>query len=328
MSKPWTSWRASWRSLYRALIRECSYLPDPVANKQMHGYVQLSFRAYASTSAQKSLSLQRMKSLRRRANKFLSLFKRANEGYVKSLERVLLLSYGRVGRRKHLLLEPLLRLENHGVETKRFTADWEPPGALMELAKSQEAQPAIFELGIQPHNTRLKLRLYIPATNVWGRPTPIRRQVNMRRAWYTELVNGVLPPLPDEDWNILQKLALGKLSWSPPKRRKSPQLEYQEPDRRGLDAAFLAYGPRKGFTYATSYKRDRPHQMKLRLMRHIWQRLTIITPRMVWDTKRSTWKFDWGLAQPPPPIYQQITPAAGLALFKGVNQKTGEVLKS
>lgn len=311
--------QAEWRHLYRAILRECTYLPDPIANQYMRDYIRLSFRENSSKFASGPIPQPRLNIIRRRAKTYLSVLSRANEGYLKPLERVLFLSYGRIGRRKHLLLQPLLAPDAPGANTNPSSADWKAPSCLLGLAKSQARQEVT---NVLQSIASVRPQLSIPEKNIWGRPMPLKRQRNMRMNWYNNLINDVLPPLPHREWKILHSLATGKGSWEPPKRRKSLQPKVQSPY---LDAEFLVRGPRKGFTFK-QYVKGRPHHLKPRLMKRLWRRLCSLTPRMTWDAKIGEWNFQWGVAQPPPVAYYKPGSTDGLNLFEGVNPKSGKRL--
>lgn len=101
------------RSLLRALLRECSYLPDSFVRQRVKEQIRDSFRSYdirllhphISSAAQERLA----KKLRdgRRA---LSQLQRAAGGDQWRLQRVLFMAYGRIGKRRRELLKPLLPL--------------------------------------------------------------------------------------------------------------------------------------------------------------------------------------------------------------------------
>src|SRR5262249_20872833 len=103
--------------IYRALLRECTYLPDPIARDYLRKHVISSFRAYIPSRPPKPpnakpnlLTPERKTRALRRARHGLYTLQRANVGHTKSLLRVLCLSYGQTGARRHELLKPLLSL--------------------------------------------------------------------------------------------------------------------------------------------------------------------------------------------------------------------------
>ena len=112
-----TSPAAKARHLLRALLRECTYLPDRRARGFFHDYVISSFRSYQGLlprierskkdKEQLKLLLQRGKNLLDKASKWQKLLSRANCGHHHPLRQVMRYTYGRVGPRRHSLLQEL-----------------------------------------------------------------------------------------------------------------------------------------------------------------------------------------------------------------------------
>src|SRR3954447_19308555 len=99
------------RHLLRHLLREATYLPDPVAREYIHRHILRRFRDYYQNPLYEGHveppHNKRLKSVRENARRALSLLIRANMGQYESLQRVLFLAYGRIGRRRHELLSEL-----------------------------------------------------------------------------------------------------------------------------------------------------------------------------------------------------------------------------
>ncbi|EAS34447.1 uncharacterized protein CIMG_05471 [Coccidioides immitis RS] len=304
-----------WRHLYRSLLRECTYLPDPIASGYMHNYIRSGFRE--SVSEHKIRGLKPIQKLHRhrRFRKLLSLLHRANQGYLKSLQRVLFLSYGRIGKRRNFLMRPLLG-DQKKIET--YDDDWEPPSALLTLVRDQSRRKAVSELKL-----RRNVKVFeppIPKTNSWGRPTPFKRRVNIRRKWHQSLMNSVLPMLPEQEWEVLQGLASGKAPWSAPKRRKTPASHQQD---TLLTPEFIVYGPPKGPTFAT-YLKGRPHNITRKFMENIWKKVCTLTPKMTWDETNDKWSITWGLLDVPRRHpSRKLDPEKGATLFQGIDPRTG-----
>ncbi|KAL1984640.1 hypothetical protein VTN96DRAFT_8862 [Rasamsonia emersonii] len=311
-----------WRHLLRALLRECSYLPDPIARKYMHDHVMLRYRDYADKHREyldkcrkytekyhrppsfpppKALSILRQARLRRAAKQTLSLLVRANEGYPRPLERVLLLSYGRIGRRRHRLLEALLDSEEvpsntdavaEAVKKPRIWDDgWKPPRILVELLKAQNHAAIVAQ-----SNVRNQVKTFepkIPAENSWGRPVPLCRRRNIRRKWYTAALNSALPPIPEDELKLLQGLVSGTHSWAPVRRRKAP-AQPAPSQTSSLDARFLAEGPKKGLTFR-NFTDGRPHKITRRLMERLWDRIHCLIPRFTMNPARKKPTFEFPL---------------------------------
>ena len=217
-----------WRHLLRALLRECSYLPDPVARQYMHTHTVKRFRRYRDdrdpTYKNDLLWLSRM---RRSALQRLSLLRRANEGYSRPLQRVLFIAYGRTGKRRRDLLAgfmaPGVPVDTQAVtelikQPIMYEEGWHPPSIVVDLLHSQLKNPHIKQFDARP--VVKMLEPLIPKENSWGRPLAACRQRNIRRRWYRAVLESQLPPLPEQDWNLLQGLLSGSIPWNPVKRRR------------------------------------------------------------------------------------------------------------
>src|SRR5437667_8780473 len=105
--------------LLRALLRQCRYLPDPLARTYVAQHIMSRYHVYHPPKTPISLrgstkesvrpnnfppSSKRQKKLLRDARKALSTLARANDGLVKPLTKVLLHAYGRIGKRRRQLL--------------------------------------------------------------------------------------------------------------------------------------------------------------------------------------------------------------------------------
>lgn len=114
------------RHLLRAILRECTYLPDAEARIAIRKQVLHTFRATerkakafssqnSSVSPSSKLSVQaredeaqKIYNWLRKGYKGLRHLQRANEGELRPLAKVLHYTYGRGGRRRHELLRPVL----------------------------------------------------------------------------------------------------------------------------------------------------------------------------------------------------------------------------
>lgn len=297
----------------------------------MRQYIVSSYRDHAPkySAVKDDITPQRQVRLRHRAKKTLSVLTRANQGYSKPLDRVLLLSYGRIGKRRRQLLHPLVAQPVPSDDTAvknlsaKFSDDWKPPPTLMALLKDQARQRHIGQCKLRPH-----LRLFqppIPKENSWGRPIPWKRRKNIRLKWYAKALDSVYPPLPGQEWELLQGLVNGTVPWTPPKRRKAPERKDMLPEStQNLDPRFLVTGPTKGFTFGP-WTRGRPHNITLRFMRRVWNRISVLCPSMTWETTQERWDIQWGSTLPRPPPALEQTKAS--LLFDGVD-KNGKTVRS
>lgn len=270
------------KHLLRALLRECTYLPDATARAYFPRYILTRFRKHspktwrgnnaterqATASQDAALSEKRVVALLRTARKGLSLLRRANAGEAGPLLNVLLHAYGRTGRRRRVLLAPLLRphedagqppdsaesrkarlpLQQYLHTDKLFASYFDMPQdkgdhdqyeiskrypLLRALAASQAQAPL-------PALTKPKLRkakLLVPKKNIWQRPMPRKRTRNMIARWFADLMHKLLPPLPQTEWKHLVDLVSGAAKWDGvPKKRPGvdrkphelPPLELEE----------------------------------------------------------------------------------------------------
>lgn len=250
------------RHLLRALLRECTYLPDPAARSYTHHHVLNRFRDYhprqekdqkdAKPSTSPAFSPPRLRGALKNAQKSLNFLRRANEGEKGPLQQLLLLVYGRSGRRRHELMDTLLMpdpiSEREAVELSQAAVDaaLNPydsisgiPRAVVE-APRKEGKPHVYEISPRysklrallesqknaahpVESSRAKLRstrLEVPMTNVWMRPFPRRRERNMVVEWYALLLDKLFPPLPEDEWERLKGLVTGTRKWKGLKRRR------------------------------------------------------------------------------------------------------------
>jgi hypothetical protein len=300
------------RQIYRALLRECTYLPDPIARTRTREHVISSFRIYVPRKGIKGRGVKprpnpppdpyRQSQLLRKARSGLSTLQRANEGYPRPLLKVLCHAYGQAGKRRHELMKPLLKRNlSQVVETPSTTALATAYGLrggyivnpqLEALIRSRAHHASHFTL----HHLPVKARPN-PKTNIWGRPMPQKRLKNLERKKYAKLLEGLCPPLPEKDWNHLQSMALDKQAWKGPIPRRPGRLSgLKGSELPTLSDRFLTTGPIKGHTFE-SLNNGRPHELTKRYMHRVWQTLFNDCCKMSWDQERKVWKVEWGFKQ-------------------------------
>lgn len=99
------------RHLLRAILRECTYLPDISARQWMSQYALRRFRTYnfkAWKNRDDESYVGRLRAKEKEARNWVSYLRRANVGERKCLTRILFMVYGRIGQRRHELMIPLL----------------------------------------------------------------------------------------------------------------------------------------------------------------------------------------------------------------------------
>ncbi|KAH8423676.1 uncharacterized protein LDX57_001433 [Aspergillus melleus] len=286
-----------WRHIYRAILRECSYLPDPLARAYHHDFVVQRFRQH-SEDPRKSRHKDpyRQNQLRKVATQTLSLFRRANEGYSRPLEKVLRLAYGRRGKKRKDLLDTLIHpefptdhmaLEEFLSKPSIFSDGWEPPAVMISLMKSQRNAGVAAQMNLRAIK---QLAPDIPKENSWGQPVSEARRRNIRKKWFYRVLPDLLPPLPDSDVQILEGLISGTYPWTAPTRRKAvgvvPETE------KSLITVLLTEGPQKGETHR-KYAAGRPHTITRRFMEKHWRRISSLVPRMKYDPNTQKHSFTW-----------------------------------
>jgi hypothetical protein len=260
--------------LFRKLLRESTYLPDPVARREISRQIIHRFRLYkqrgstllqdatANTQSERREGARhRLQDRLRLAQQTLCTLRAANCGGRRSLQEVLLHAYGRIGRRRHALLAPLLQPDTtpavmllSSTPPSTATHPWDistvplppvfmPPKRTSDPVITYEISPAFARLRALLHsqmenaslmpakqNVMRAHQFQMPTKNTWGRPMPRCRVKNMAKRQFQYLRARILPPIPDDELARLQDIACGLRPCEPrPKRRARLRLE--TPDR-------------------------------------------------------------------------------------------------
>lgn len=296
--------------LLRALLRQCTYLPDSAAREYLHRHIIARYRAKCPRFRRppqpgpplcpkpETLGTQKQHLLQT-ARDGLALLHRANSGYMRALTKVLALTYGRTGKRRHELLSLLQAPDIPSDQTAvaslsaslTTTPTFNVPPRLEALVKSQIQQGHTDF--VNPPLKQVAPR--IPKQNIWRRPVPMKRVRNIQRNWLNMVLERAMPPLPEEEWERLRRLANGELKWEGPVQRRAKVEESREKDgslfpERGFDIEEL--DKRMG-SRTTGFK-DSPHKINGRLMRRLWARTFRQSPVMKWNATKKSWYFEWG----------------------------------
>lgn len=294
------------RWLLRALLRECTYLPDPHARLYVHNLVLARFRASQRPINQTSI-VQRRATLIKKGYAILKTLNRANQGHSWPLHKILQYTYGRIGPRRHQILDSLRTLGSaQDAKTSQAVASKVPvpgmPEIIYTLGKSQLANHTDF---FPVRNIR-SLSLEIPSKNAWGRPFPACRIRNMQRKFNARFMKRLLPPLPADEWEQLRKRITGEIPFEGQIRR-----------RRQSSDSMPGLVP-----YFAGLKLSRPHRITTRFMRRQWQRIFFQTPIIKQNPVSSKWIVEWGgprLTVNWGSAFQSQTKLYGL--FDGVDEK-------
>lgn len=390
--------------LLRRLLRECSYLPDPVARAYLRPFIISRFREYHANPAKKQASPKRRKAALDNAKKQFRLLQRANQGELKPLEKVLSITYGRIGKRRHELLAPLLQpgtpvqhpqnvgtvmgkdnikpgkplveaLSSTTVEASRVirrlktndhvstvsrdevdkpidndetvvtVAERIVPlpsktyktipqitPQLEALARSQKlvspSQKLVSPAEVTRSNPKDKdLTPHIPEKNAWAQPLAINRRVNIVKKWYAKLLEHILPPVSETEWNRLRDLASGKLKWEGLRKRRpaAKPLPFTEEERLipYAHSARSALTTEIGISKAKPDKseRIRGHTITARFMRRLWGKIFAQCPMMTWDTANKQWQVVWGHTNWTSSGRVENVRSVDMAMFEGVNEE-------
>ncbi|KAF2708606.1 hypothetical protein K504DRAFT_502631 [Pleomassaria siparia CBS 279.74] len=335
--------------LLRALLREASYLPDQSARQYFRSYIVKRFKAYQpahkATRPRDALALeefrhrsvqrrrtaviiQRTRATQRKAHKGLNYLRRANQGELPCLQKVLFLAYGRTGKRRYELLERLLRPElpsssggppqlDHAMpplhklyySDKRFLSFFDAP---------KQKSPDNYSIAISPRYARLKTvlqsqvktdialgrslkrdHLQTPIRNIWQRPMPMKRARNNVRRWYAETMGRLLPPLPNDEWDGLRALATGE-RWIEFAKPRVPAIElHVEPrDNQAHSMALIEAGLKldKQSKADRPWGTERPHNITPRFMRRLYEKIWGYSCKLDWVESQGggRWNATWG----------------------------------
>jgi hypothetical protein len=359
--------------LLRALLREASYLPDATARSYFRRYIVGRYKAYQpKQNATASLDVQavekyrhrsfkrrqiaiineRTRPLLRKGQKGLNFLRRANQGEIPCLQKVLFFAYGRIGRRKYALLENLLRsdpimdggappkevegptpLQQLYYSNKRYLQYFDAPkverskmhyvinisdrySRLRAVLKSQHQK------GLSIHRELKRPFMKTPINNIWERPMPLKRARNNVRRWYAETMTRVLPPLPNEEWDNVHAMLVGERRIGLVRRRARASDLSSEEDAftSTIEEAIALDRPSKADKPAGD---QRPHAITPKFMRRLYTRILMLCCKVEYDDEHKRWKAIWGepMKSIKPALYRAPTDAS---LFAGVDA-TGRI---
>ncbi len=335
--------------LLRALLRQCTYLPDPAARKYIHYRIVSKFRKYSprqrlgaqrKPQIENAAAVKRIPTLLSLGIKRLRVLIRANEGHPNDLYKVLATTYGRRGERKHELRQALEKLQqalksnNILLEPKavaRLSSSLDDKtkvpylGETMRaLVKSQKAQKA---LGFDKVPIK-DLRPIVDKENAWGRLMPMKRVSNIQKKWYAKTLDALLPPLPEHEWNSLGGLATGRIPWEGPVPRRS-QAMMRDSDgikvenKAGAGEVLAKLQWRESNDWYKKRNPDiktNPHALTPRYMRGLWARVFAQCPVMKWDVNRKEWDVSWGNVQKDKEIVLSAHCQGDMSLFEDVDE--------
>ncbi|KAG0637744.1 hypothetical protein HOY80DRAFT_889080 [Tuber brumale] len=191
--------------LFRNLLRQASILFDDVARAHTAKLITRGFRR--NQKLEDAWIIHEKIKTGRQA---LSLLQQANAGESKPLGKVLDLAYGRDGHRRRELLQPILDRATSSDPLIPGVPRTAPPPISDELMALMKHQ-----VGTTIHRAEPE----IPKLNAWGRPMPKRRVANMLRRHREYVLKRLLPPLPEEMIQRLERFVRGAEEPVPPRRK-------------------------------------------------------------------------------------------------------------
>jgi hypothetical protein len=329
--------------LLRALLRESTYLPDATARQYFRRYIVSRFKAYqpkqnatASYTVQAvekyrhrsfkrrqlSIITERASKLQSKARKGLHYLRRANQGELLCLRRVLLFTYGRLGRRKYTLLNEVLKPDPI-MDGGKFitTPDLEGPAPLQELYFSNKQYLKYFDApkvsnkgsytinianrysrlravlktqhqkAISIHRELKRPHLKTPVHNIWMRPMPIKRARNNVRRWYAATMTRLLPPLPTDEWENLRAMICKEKHVGLVRPRARPTVNCPSDGLQTIS---------EGLVMSKLSKADqprgmwRPHTVTPKFMRRMYQTIFRYCCKVEYNPERAHWVATWG----------------------------------
>ena len=268
--------------LLRAILRECTYLPDSLSRKVIHAQCLRRFRSVSKRLGQGERSgiaedsEVKFKRHLATAKDALRDLRRANAGHRNQLFRVLKMTYGRIGRRNYELLAPLKEANlEHSSQFDNDVSQITPQQTALMRSARQRRKRNLLKTPVKD------LTPQIPETNEWGRPMPLKRVRNMKTRWYHDVLERTLVPLPSEQWERLRRLALGE--------EKDIQLPIKRRSGSKDNAGKESYSTRgRGFS--------RPRTITPRIMRRMYTVILESTPRLDQETTAEgelRWRARW-----------------------------------
>jgi hypothetical protein len=322
------------RHAYRALLRAVTYLPDAPARAYLHSYVvqrfrsrsdKINFRSKLGHSSEDLIKTCYEAKRIGKARQAARQLERAGQGSLRDLKKVLLLTYGRIGKRRRELMAELIRPDESSLPPDQqaleklirkipegITPRFSPDSKVLAFLRDQRAN--------QPRETSKLLIRHgaprIPEENSWGRPIPRKLQKSIVRRFWASTLGRILPPIPEHEWNRLRDLATGAAPIEEPPPRRSgghPRpLADGENDSQLLkyfatpanlhtsDLSEIKVDPELGATCWVKPFRDvkilraEKHTVTRRYMRRLYATIWNMTATMSRDEATKTWIIKWG----------------------------------
>ncbi|KAF2108893.1 hypothetical protein BDV96DRAFT_503785 [Lophiotrema nucula] len=328
--------------LLRALLRAATYLPDAHARTFLRRYIVHRFKVHqpaqnaTSTAAvqnqeryfhgggrrrKPSVIEERTRLMQRKARKGLNYLQRANQGHYACLQKILMLTYGRIGPRRYALLDKLLQpdsspdgrdsldesspLQKLYYSNKRFLQFFDAPAKISDSEISISISDRYSKLrstivtqrmsGISIGRSMKSDKVIAPSKNAWQRAMPMSRARNIVRRWYAETMTKLLPPLPEHEWDELRAYATGQKRCEASIKRRTPvgNLSSQATlaSQSAIDQGLVLAKPSRALKPGGL---SRPHAITPHFMRRMYGKILCLSCKLVWNEEYQKWSAIWG----------------------------------
>ncbi|KAE8450407.1 hypothetical protein EG329_006482 [Mollisiaceae sp. DMI_Dod_QoI] len=309
--------------LYRRLLRAVTYVPDSFARTYAHDFIVSRFKANCTPASlakpnAKVSTANRLK----KARHWTRILESSAQGSVEDLHKVLIQVHGRQGARKRVLLQRFLQPEESELPKDNLALEEFLKKPIRDSTMKLERGTKLYVLSRsqQEHHpkehikTKLRhLEPKIPKENIWGRPTPRKLAESMRRRWWADTIDKLLPPVPHSEWERLRDFASGvlPLEQAPPPRAKGTftALHKAEDTPEQLlnalrsPARLSRFGIKK-LEFDTSHGlvisnteesvRTSSSHSHARSRRRMYASIWTLTPTMTHDELTNQWVVRWG----------------------------------
>jgi hypothetical protein len=323
--------RTASRHVLRGILRECTYLPDQFAASWIRQHALSRFRTYEARNkgrAGDEAYEKRLETVRRKSRQAMYQLQRANEGDRKMLMKALSTAYGRTGKRRRELLQPLISIKGHKVEenasaeqlaAKLPDASMHPSTSARQPSTSASAldRKPVKDRAIGP--VKAQVRAYIndlPAqlralvqSQITASPPTIARRNPRRLGVEIPELNTWMKPMPDvrvknklSDWyaNLLSTVQppLPEKEWDQLRALALGITRAQplKPRRKNLTPppSVLEMVVTRGKLPDNFFWKDYAHNINPRYMQRLWAEVFSQCSLMKYDSANDKWNVIWG----------------------------------
>ncbi|CAB4382646.1 unnamed protein product [Rhizophagus irregularis] len=250
-------------SLYKQILKESSKFFDDKAKEFLKERARKRFKEYKNETNEKRVMMKWAD-----ARKALNQLKRANVFDVKAVTRVLKLTYGRIGPKRHKLLKPLI--------------DYPSSSPRPFIRKVHRTAPPRISPPLQSLLSSQVKSLYPTLPEPKHKPLHPRRKANIMWWHYSRIMRQVIPPVTKEELETLEKKA-GKGTLSSEGVARIGKINIKDMnDTTTLRLSDIPNMPKtpRDLVREVPYHTARPHNPRKRFIRRIYQRLLTQIPIM------------------------------------------------